>query len=138
MSGPLDKPTVELERPPSWAISMVEQVSEMRAIVLKTNDQVIELGQRMTAAEMRILNAESRASTNSERAKSTSEIDLKQDAVLGLLTSRVDELAKSNVVVAEGVAKLVRVSEHPIVRRIGYAIGLSILGYLATKGWVIR
>lgn len=90
---PPEKPTVELEKPPAWAVAMSEKLATGFQSVDKrldgietTVDTLVEDGkqanQRMTKIEVRLDEYEKRASTQSLRVKNESQTNMKQDSAI--------------------------------------------------------
>lgn len=99
---PPEKPTVELERPPAWAISMMERQQEgftaieNRLDTMETNldlqgDTTRDVAKRMTGVEERLTKVEERQTSASMRAKQPSDVDIQ---IKDELTAKVDALTK--------------------------------------------
>ncbi len=83
---PTEEPTVDIEKPPAWAISMAEKMENgfrgLRADVsLVTPELNVGKGSVQNIQEWREL-LEERLKNNSIRAKSSSEVDMRHDAEL--------------------------------------------------------
>lgn len=139
------KTTVEMQAPPDWAIALSEKVSQGFASVdsrldaLETNldlqgGAVKDVGRRLTTLEERVGKIEDRQDTSSVRARSVTENDSKQDAAIAQLVTDVAELKETQKTQLAILQRLDKVAANPMVRRVAYAIGLAILGYLGARG----
>lgn len=139
---PAEKPTVEIARPPDWAIALTEKVVNGfdhlndRLDTVESNldiqgASVREVSQRVTRMEQWKDDIEDRLRSNSQRARSASEVDATHDAAIAELHKKVDHLTS-------GIDKLVTVTGNPTVRKVAYALATALLGYLAAKGWLVK
>lgn len=156
-SMPAQPKTVELEKPPAWAIALSEKVVQGFASVearLETVEMNVEVlvddkktvNERLSRIEAWKENeVTSRLSANSARVKEESQVNLKQDAALSQVITRVDavekkvdELAKQNVVQTEMLTTLTdgasKLFANPLFRSIATAAGAALLTWLTSKG----
>lgn len=146
---PPEKPTTQLPAVPQWAIELTMNVKqgfaavESRLDVMESNlelqgGSVVDIGKRLTSIESRVGEAEARLNNGSLRAKELSGVDLKHDAAIAQLVTDVAEVKATNEKQLAILTKLENVAANPMVRRIAYALGTLILGYLAAKGVVTK
>jgi hypothetical protein len=144
------KTTVQLEAPPPWAIEMSKRMADGFA-GLDDRLDAVEQNVKILADDKRVANdrlsrletwrdneVNSRLNTNSERAKSVTENDAKQDAAIGTLVADVATL-KTDVAELKktlgDVKKLVTgFFEDPRVRFVGKLIFVLATGYAAARG----
>jgi len=149
---PAQPTTVQLPAVPPWAIELTRSVKDgfqgvnARLDSVETNldlqgAQGVDLGKRMTAIETRVGNIEARQDSGSLRVKQESEVNLKQDAALGLIAADVSivkgdvetiktDLAKNSATTAEVLDKVTDAAAgflraHP-------AIVVGIVGFIMT------
>lgn len=144
--------TLELLKPPDWAIALTEKVTigfsrvdarldNMEANIDLQGDTTRDLAKRMTSLEERQTGLENRQASNSMRVRGVSEVDIKHDAAIASL---VTELAEVKAETAEQTKKLDasfailerldKVAANPLVRRVAYVVGTAFLTWLAAKG----
>lgn len=153
-----EKPTVELEKPPTWAISLSEKVNtgfqavNARLTGIETNqeiqgDTVRDLAKRMTAQEERANKQDERLANTSQRVREPSAHDLETAKALAdeiaartALAAKVDTIdvktdAQTEILnrLEKGAAKL---AANPIVRSIAVMLGTAALTWLAAHGGV--
>lgn len=151
---PAEKPTVAIEPPPAWAIALAEKVNNgfervnSDMAVVKTRQelhaaQMQDMGGHIGRLDDRVSKLEGRTETNSLRVKTTTENDVKHDAAIGLLVADVANLKESHKALTATQAtqlailqRLDKVAANPLVRRVAYAVGTAVLGYLAAKGYL--
>lgn len=97
-----------------------------------------EFGERLVRVEIRQRDLEERMTRNSTRVGSESQTNMKQDAAISTLVADVSELKKTQDEQLGILKRLDAVAAHPMVRKVAYAVGLALLSYLATKGWITR
>jgi len=142
---PKQPTTVEMPRPPDWAISLTEKVSRGFATVngrldaLSENVEILQHDAKDTKArigrlERRADDMDARATTASMRARSASEVDAKHDAAIAHVVTKVSALEEKTDDAIATLAHLRKVTEHPMVRRVAYLVGLALLSYLTAKG----
>lgn len=153
---PPEKPTVELAKPPDWAIALSEKVATgfarqddrlnniERSVDIAVQDGK-ENNKRVTLLEVRFDELERRAATTSMRVKEPSSHDLEAKKALAdevdarkALADKVDALdAKTDAQTAmltkltDGASKL---AANPIIRSIATMLGTAILTWLAAHG----
>lgn len=148
-SMPAQPATVELEKPPAWAIALMERVEtgfrsqRVDSSLLQSDVTVIK--DRIATLETRVKHVEERQDRGSDRVRKESDVNLKQDAALAevLVTQKAhgEKLAALTVAQDEQLSILKRldaVAANPLVRRIAYAVATALLTYLAAKGWVTK
>ncbi len=98
--GPDHRPTAAIEKPPPWAISIMERMNvgfsslERRLDLVEgnvdiTGSTVRELSGRITRMEGRMDLVDDRLNSNSVRARQTSDVDLKQDSAIATIVEEV-------------------------------------------------
>lgn len=114
---PPEKPTVELDKPPAWAISLSEKVShgfaEVKADISLVANDVSIAKDRIGVVETRVKQLEDRSDTNSIRAKGASEVDLKHEAVIANLVVKATGLEETQ---AAQTAKLADIEKKTDVQ----------------------
>ena len=141
---PPEKPTVEIEKPPAWAISMNEKMAQGFAAV-RVDIAVVADDLRVTKDRVALL--ETRANSTSIRAKTMSEQDMAQDAQLAqeraareALAAKVDAIAAETKVQTVMLASLAKKAgallADPRVKAAGMVLWMAFTGWLASKGWV--
>lgn len=117
--------------------------AQLSTIVTSQQDVVLRLDRLETWKE----GVELRLARNSERAGSVTENDTRQDAAISRIIVDVDGVKKDVANVKADVARLEqktdvqtqilerleKITEHPMVRRIAYAVGGILLTYLGAK-----
>lgn len=99
---------------------------------------VTDIGKRLTGVEERVHDLETARRDNSMRAKASSAVDLEHDAAIQRLSADVKALAESANAQTAILQRLDKVAANPTVRRVGYALAMALLSYLAAKGWIVR
>lgn len=143
------KITAPLAAVPEWAAELTVAVRsgfertearfdgiEERMVKVETNGdsngQMLQnLQQRLTLVEGRTDKLESRASRNSDRAKSAALTDDKHDAAIATLNTKLDVNTHKTEQALAILERLDKVAANPMVRRIAYAVGLALLAWLA-------
>jgi hypothetical protein len=135
---PIPKPTVEVEQPPAWAIAFGEKLDKLRGTVGANHEIVMHA---IDGLRSRVGNLESWRSESEERQRKhsggiqkVSVNDASQDAAIAQVITRVDAVeakVDSSLVILQRLDKL---TEHPMVRRVAYAVGAALLSYLTAKG----
>lgn len=142
---PPEKPTVQMVRPPDWAIALTEKVTtgfaavnerlgNVEANIELQGGSVLDVGKRVTLIEERLGKTEERLATNSVRARSASEVDVQHDATIASIVTDVALLKTSQAKQTAILERLDAIAANPMVRRVAYAIGGLILTYLAARG----
>lgn len=133
-SMPAQPKTVELEKPPAWAIALSEKVVngfasvEARLDTVETNVSVLvddkktvnERLSRIEAWKENEVNA--RLNANSERVKGESQVNLKQDAAIAEILTKVRELEQRPDTSALVLAEVKALAAKPAVQKIGAAL----------------
>ena len=149
---PKQPTTTQMPAVPDWAIeikmavtegisSLREDVSEVKGKVGKLEGDVTLLvanGQtandRLSRMEYWRDRVEERLHRNSDRARTTSQVDLGHDAAIAEVKTDLAAV-KEDVGAALVILKeLAKIQAHPLVRKIAYGVGLLIVGWLASKG----
>lgn len=100
---PEEKPTVQMGAAPQWGLAILDKVAEgfskvdTRLTTIEANQalqggQVLDIGRRMTAIESRVGGLEGRAESHSLRVGRESDVNLKQDAVLAEVLTKVNAI----------------------------------------------
>ncbi len=103
MRTPLEKPTVDMAPPPAWAIEMSERMARgfddtnaRLAGIETTVDTLVDdkqvSNQRLARIEVRMDKLEDRADQSSIRARSESDVNLKQDGAIAQILTTVEEI----------------------------------------------
>ena len=154
---PPEKPTLEFEKPPAWAVAMSERMAQgfqkMDAnISLVANDLGLvkdELRVHKEASDQRFKTLEDRANSTSIRAKTMSEQDLAQDAQLAqeraareALAAKVDavaaEMKEQTAMLTSLANKAGALLADPRVKAAGMVLWMAFTGWLASKGLVAK
>lgn len=150
---PAEKSTVKLESPPDWAIALSQKVVDG---FVSLNDKVESLSQnvevlqhdakdtrqRLGRMERELDVVKGRQDDGSMRVRQESDVNLKQDAAIGMLLEKVDTLAAktdSQTAILERLETGAKaLAKHPKVQAAVWALWTALLAYLASKGWVTR
>lgn len=96
---PPEKPTVQFEKVPAWAIALKESVDggfkELRGDISLVANDVSLVKERVAIVEGRISQVEGRQDSNSMRAKEMSGVDLKHDAAIAEIKTDVAHIKES-------------------------------------------
>lgn len=134
------KKTVDMEPPPAWAISMSEKMVQgfagvdTRLTTIEANQslqggQVLDIGRRITAVEARVGGIEERQNTNSARVGRESDVNLKQDAVIAEVLTKVNAIASKPDTTDRLIAEVKDAAKTPLGQKlIGAAVGVALLG----------
>lgn len=149
---PPEKPTVELEKPPAWAISLSEKVTtgfagvDARLDGIETTvDNLVSDGKasnlRMTTLEVKFDEYDKRANTNSMRAKQSSEVDLKHEADIAAekkareeLAAKLADIEKKTDVQTVMLTKAFSLTKDPRVVAVAAFFYFWLRGYAAKHG----
>ena len=142
---PDEKKTVEIEKPPPWAIKLTERVSNgfqavnarldtMEANIDLQADTTRDVAKRMTSLEERQNALETRQATQSLRAKTNSQADLKHDAAIADLVTKTDALAAQTATSLAILERLDKIARDPMVKRVGKAAALAV--WVALTLWL--
>lgn len=160
---PPEKPTVEFEKPPAWAISMMERQQEGftaidgrldtidgRLNTMETNldlqgDTTRDVAKRITGVEDRLQKVEERQNNASIRVRQPSEMDMANAAQLAQERAAREDLAKqvdSLTVVNRQQLELLtdvhasakKLLDRPEVKWLAAALWMAFTAWLATKG----
>lgn len=152
--GPDYKPTAQIEKPPAWAISIMERMNtgfaslERRLDLVESNvditgSTVRELSSRVTRVEDWRLAVDDRINRHSGGTRQLSQNDGKQDAAIANAITRLErvETAVSSIETKTDrqtaiLERLNDVAANPMVRRVAYAVGGAVLAYLTARGWL--
>lgn len=144
---PPEKPTVEIQRPPDWAIALSEKVSigldKLEAKVDNLTDSVDVLQHdakdtrlRLGRMERELDEVKDRQTKNSMRAQQGTDADMAHEAAIAALVVDVAALKETQAKQLAILEHLNRVAANPMVRRVAYAVGSALLAYLAAKGYL--
>ncbi len=103
-SMPPQPPTTKLPAVQVPQSTLDAVLGEVRAMRMETGDKFIEVSTRLSKMDNRIDDLERRQTSNSVRVRGTSENDLKQDAAIAGILTKVSGLERSQ---GEQTAKLV-------------------------------
>jgi hypothetical protein len=138
---PEEKPTVEMDAAPKWAISLTERVNsgfaEMR--VMRHDIDLLVGGISSLKIDVRDLQrwklaSEERQEQHSVRVGRESDHNLQQDSAISKLVTDVASLKETQDTQLTILLKLDKVAANPMVRRVAYAVGTAALGYLTARG----
>lgn len=156
---PAEKPTVELEAPPKWAIGFIEKMNSgfvnvnarldtIEANQELTREQVIDVGRRQTLLEERFGKIDERQNNGSLRVKEESQVNLKQDAAIAQVIVRVDgvekkvdtatEMLAENNATTDAIKKALSgvVKEHPQI--VTGLVGLVMAAISFATAWFAK
>lgn len=144
---PPEKPTVEIPKVPDWAIALTEKVTQGFAKVEERFDRIeptvetlVEDSKtsnlRMTRLEVRMDQQEERAKTQSLRVRGVSETDLKHDAAIADILTKVEAIAAKPDAADVVIAEMKEMAKRPAVQKLGAALVpvlLTAIGLLGLK-----
>lgn len=144
---PEEKPTVAMPPPPSWAIDVMSNVGDLKKVIadgfqavdsrlttIEGNQtlqggQVLDIGRRMTEVERRVGGIEERQNTNSARVGRESDVNMKQDAAIAEVLTKVTALAARPDSTALVLDEIKSAAKTPLGQKlIGAVAGIALLG----------
>ncbi len=150
--GPFYPPTTRLPKVEVPQGTLDAVLTEVRAMRSETNDRLDSLegavaslvndkmttNQRLNILDTRINDMDTRAASNSIRAKSTSEMDMRQDAAISMLITKVDRVETKTdaqtAMLTEAKDAAKRLWSNPAVKAGVSLLWGAILYWLGSKG----
>jgi len=152
IQGPDRRTTAQTPKPlqiETLLQDVLRETKETRDTIAKVDGKVESLSKvvvtmGMDVAKINIENA-ARARRHSGNISRVSDNDLKQDAAIAhVITEQAEAKATLSAILektdlqTEILKDLRSIAANPMVRRVGYAIGIAILGYLASRGVIVK